>query len=112
MIDDAAYSDLELQLRAVCETGFTVVPRNEARSSFSPIASVTGEGFTELVSPNSKPFPSDQEAYDEALAAFRSYAATRAGGTLYWRVYPEIDRGRFYMRLLISDKPPLHSVNK
>ena len=31
---------------------------------------------------------------------------------MYWRTYPEIERGKFYMRLLVSDKPVLQSTKK
>jgi hypothetical protein len=57
-------------------------------------------------------FPSADEAISVAKKDFDDYAATRGDGVLYWRVKPELEyRSQdggwlFYMRLLISDKPP------
>ena len=79
---------------------------------------VTGEDHVEFAPHLKKEgdvrfaFPSADEAIAEAKKAFDEYAATRLDGVLYWRWRPELEyRSRdggwfFYMRLLISDKPP------
>jgi hypothetical protein len=109
---DGEYTKLELNLRTECESGFKIGPRTAPASQdqFHPRPptwlSPTGEPFVELTNPLRKPLASDDECYHTALELFRVYAHGRPG-TMYWRVYPEIERGRFYMRLLISDKPPL-----
>lgn len=96
------YSPLELKLRAECERGFKIAPRVGGHKS------PTGENFRQLVLPGLDWSRSEDEVYEAALDAFHQYSKARAG-TLYWRVYPEIahdPRGwRFYMRLLISNKP-------
>lgn len=105
------YTDLELKLRAECEQGFSVGPKcpsaleqtSTSHSRPDPGRAPTGERFVELtLMPPQKPLANDQEAYRIALQTFREYASDKTG-TLYWRTYPEIERGRFYMRLLISD---------
>jgi hypothetical protein len=117
MIEDK-YSELELKLREEIERSFNgviVTPsasRLDTSQSGAPqhgiSLSVTGQPFREFVKSAGQPFDTEQEGYNAAMVAFRAYAKGRKG-VLYWRVYPEIERGRFYMRLLISDKPPLAS---
>lgn len=97
------FTDKEKELRDECERGFAVGPIGER--TVSP----TGETYVALINPGMLPANSEQEAYDLALAEFRQYAAGKSG-TLYWRVCPEIEQHvgigwKFYMRLLISDKP-------
>ncbi len=108
------HTELELKLRAECERGFQIGPKTGpdlwtpgATITFSPhrplSVAPTGEPFTELIRVR-PPAVDDDAAYELALTAFRNYASKQSG-TLYWRTYPEIERGRFYMRLLISDRP-------
>jgi hypothetical protein len=102
------YSDLELKLRGEIERDFTIGPRYpgvlESWSSHPHRGiAATGEPFVEI---HGMGKGSEQKCFDAALAAFRKYAAGKAGA-LYWRTYPEIEGGKFYMRLLISDKQPL-----
>jgi hypothetical protein len=96
MNPDGGYTDLEEGLRIECERGFEVGPRGHSS------VSATGEPFVVLT--GSELLPDDEECHAVASATFREYAAGKSG-TLYWRIYPEIERGQFYMRLLISDKP-------
>jgi hypothetical protein len=97
------YTALELKLRSISSRSFNSVIVPFAPSS-RPGLATTGEPFIEFTGGRHGMF--DEEAFGAALAAFVMYAADKSG-VLYWRVYPEIDRGRFYMRLLISDEPPL-----
>lgn len=112
MTEDGIHTALELKLREECEKGYIIGPRTSPalQHHFTPRPptwlSPTGEPFIELTNPLRKPLSSDQECYDTALELFRIYAHARPG-TLYWRVYPEIEHARFYMRVLISDKQPL-----
>lgn len=60
------------------------------------------------------PASSEQSAIDLARAAFDQYAKGR-NGTLYWRHKPPLverwsGQYKVYMRLVISDKPPLHPL--
>jgi len=113
MIQTLVYTELELKLRGECERGFNVGPKSplaieNTSTAYRPMPGISpiGEPFVELNN-GKNPVANDDECYDVALATFREYAAGRTG-TIYWRTYPEIERGRFYMRLLISDKPLLH----
>jgi len=113
------HSDMELRLRTECERGFKVGAKTPSALEFNHTGlrpdvskAPTGEPFKELINPDLQRRDSDQAAYDLALATFHKYAATRGPGTLYWRTYPEVENGKFYMRLLISDKPVLQSAKK
>src|SRR5882724_5411491 len=107
---EAKYTELEMRLRAECEQDFAIGPKTAGPVDFTigtvpyPEVTPTGEAFKQLGSPPVKVTQTDEATYEQALAAFRDYARDRKG-TLYWRIYPEIERGRFYMRLLISDRP-------
>src|SRR5882672_7318667 len=99
MIEDK-YTELEMRLRAECEQGFAIGPKTPGPVEFTvgprpyPSVAPTGESFTELGGGRTVA-ATDEAAYELALAAFRDYARDRTG-TLYWRIYPEIERGRFY----------------
>ena len=109
---DSYYTKMELRLRADCERGFNVGPKTPSQVETEDLSKApTGEPFIQLA-PLALPCASDQETADVALATFRDYAKKQGPGTLYWRTYPEIERGKFYMRLLISDKPLLPSLKK
>jgi hypothetical protein len=98
------YSAKELELRSECEHGFNIGLMGRAATS------PTGEPYVELINTRMLPAISEQAAYDQALDTFRSYAEGKSG-VLYWRVCPEIAQApsgwKFYMRMLISDKPVL-----
>lgn len=74
----------------------------------------TGEPYTELpiLEHRTRALPKNiDDAVAQMRRAFDDYADGKCG-TLYWRVKPEVEfyKGRgwmFYLRLLISDKPPL-----
>ena len=78
-------------------------------SSRSP----TGERYREFVTP---PRDTVGETVVDMVAAAETYAANKVGGTLYWRVRPEIaERNglfRGYLRLLITDKPPIEECKQ
>lgn len=81
-----------------------VAPTGEPYVEFAP--HVTAEG-TER-----KLFHTVEDVVSAAREEFDAYAALRSG-KLYWRIKPEVQfiQGErpgwmFYMRLLISDKPP------
>lgn len=100
------YSSVESRLRSECERGCDVAPRSTTATS------PTGERFVELINPDMRLLPSEEDIYLSALATFRKYAEGK-GGTIYWRTYPEVEQQsqgwKFYMRVLVSDKPALHS---
>lgn len=77
-------------LRQELEEGFFV-----GEQATGPV-SRTGESFQELYGTGGE---------DGAKEAFKTYAAGR-GDRLYWRVTPEIERnsGKFYMRVLVTNK--------
>lgn len=97
------YSPIELKLRSQCGLGFKVVP---FELGSKPWLAPTGEPFVELINPDKLRLSDDDECYRVALATFGKYANKR-GDTLYWRTYPEIKDGAFYMRVLVTDLPPL-----
>ena len=79
----------------------------------------TGETFVEFApdarrgdGPRIHVFSTMNEAFSAARIAFDKYAESRSG-YVYWRIMPEArlypDGWRFYMRLLISDKPAKES---
>jgi hypothetical protein len=91
-------------------------------SVWKPQFAPTGETYVEFT-PHRTPegglradYRSAQEVIAAAKDQFDAYAADKPeGSTVYWRIKPEIDclkAGKnagcwmFYMRLLISDKPP------
>lgn len=91
-----SFSVLELDLLSDCESGWTIGRRVLDRLS------ATGEPYVVLC------------GYGAAYAAkkaFDEYAAGKSG-TLYWRIYPELEDGKFYMRLLISDRTPLPEMEE
>lgn len=61
-------------------------------------------------------YPTPAVARQAAITVFNQYAEGKEG-TLYWRVPPEIAYGEkqqkfaYYMRLLISSKPPITKEN-
>ena len=97
----------------------------------SSMLAVTGEEYVEIcgrpvIGAGSEgylcaTFSSKRSAIEAAVLDFEKYAADKAGGTIYWRTKPELDEykgrakrlkqypWRYYMRLLISSKPPLQS---
>lgn len=93
-------------VRSYCESRFPVGPHADR------MRSVTGETFTELAHAWPEGYGSIEEAAVSAMAAFQKYAEGKSG-TLYWRIPPEIAYGpkqkkfAYYMRLLISEKPPI-----
>lgn len=93
-------------LRAYCESRFPIGP------STTRMLSVTGETYTELAVRWSEGSETAEKAREAAQVSFDKYASDKIG-TLYWRVQPEIVFGikqrlfAYYMRLLISDKPPI-----
>ena len=90
-----------IELRAYCETNFTIGESTSCRKS------VTGESYRELCTTG---FLTLAGALEQAKLHFDEYARNRSG-TLYWRIVPEfayIQRPNtygYYMRLLISVKP-------
>jgi hypothetical protein len=102
MNDNGSHTELELKLREQIEISFNsvIVPYVRGPTPMAP----TGEPFIEFMGGRIGMF--EEEAFGAALAAFVIYASDKTG-VLYWRVYPEIENGRFYMRLLISDAPTL-----
>lgn len=112
-MDDGKHTELELKLREAIERDFNSVIVTPGPSILEwhstapcpwPSGAATGEPFIEFL--GGWRGGDDDIAAGLALTTFRHYARGRSG-VLYWRTYPEIDHGRFYMHLLISDKPPL-----
>ena len=109
-------------LIAAIEARFPVGESTDGRLS------VTGEAYVSIGEPSgalvsaipgtvdegqARELAFDEEtAYFSALSSFRDYAECRVG-TLYWRIKPRLEwndgrtRCAYYMRLLISDKPPI-----
>jgi hypothetical protein len=76
-------------VRDEIERGYEIGPPGNS------MLSATGEPFVELYGLGGA---------EKAVESFRSYANGKAG-RLYWRTTPEIeDTGKFYMRVLISDR--------
>jgi hypothetical protein len=109
------------KLKAACEEGFEIGEGTSMRWAVtgepyvtigSQLGSLPAEpGTVDEGAPRELAF--DQEtAYVLALSCFKTYAEGRVG-KLYWRwgptfeTFPEERRCRFYLRCLISDKPPL-----
>lgn len=105
MIDVVVSTEDALALAALvlhCNSNFPIGPAGDR-----PGTAPTGEPYTEL--PAKEWYPSREAALDAAKAAFDEYAEGKTG-TLFWRVKPELGQDykngwKFYMRLLISDKP-------
>jgi hypothetical protein len=99
------YSPLEIVLRADCETGRAIGSKYNPKH---PGEAPTGEPYREIYSKGWA--ISEAQAFEDARVAFHDYAKDRPG-KLYWRVRPEIAEGKggwkYYMRLLISEKPDL-----
>ncbi len=99
-------TDLE-QAFAEFESRFTVVDGTPSSRS------QTGERYREFVT---LARVSLDETVANLIALAEAYAATKKGGTLYWRVRPETieRRGLFYgyIRLLISDKPQIEGLKQ
>jgi hypothetical protein len=81
-------------------------PQRSNRTVRSGATASNGEPY--VVVADHQWHPTREAVIEAAMRTFDAYASGKKG-KLYWRVRPEIDQQkqgwRFYMRLLISDKP-------